>query len=103
MELVGKRFAYESVCDFRDKAAEIDQAILDVRSSQAFKSILLDEILAAVTSLKYSPFLFGSTFLYEPSGSELLWKEDFKKINPSLLTVEDNDFDLDSDSKKEKI
>jgi len=28
---------------------------------------------------------------------------DFKKINPSLLTVEDNDFDLDSDNKKEKI
>ena len=80
LELVGKRFAYESVCDFRDNAAEIDQAIFDVRSSQAFKSILLDEILAAVTSLKYSPFLFGSTFLYEPSGSELLWKEDFKKL-----------------------
>ena len=27
----------------------------------------------------------------------------FQKIKPSLLTIEDNDFDLDSDSKKEKI
>ena len=27
----------------------------------------------------------------------------FKKIKPSLLTVEDNDFDLDSSGKKEKI
>ena len=28
---------------------------------------------------------------------------DFKKIKPSLLTIEDNHFDLDSDSKKKKI
>lgn len=27
----------------------------------------------------------------------------FQKIKPSLLTIEDNDFDLDSNSKKEKI
>jgi hypothetical protein len=27
---------------------------------------------------------------------------DFKKIKPSLLTIEDNHFDLDSDSKKKK-
>lgn len=84
LELVGKRFAYQSVCDFQEKALRIDQAIIDVRSSQAFRIILFDEILAAVTSLKYSPFLFGSTFLHEPTGDELFWKEDFETLMSQL-------------------
>ena len=80
LKLVGKRFAYTSVCDFRKKATKINEAIIDVRSSQAFKGILLDEILATVTSLKYSPFLFGSSFLYSPTGDELVWKDDFQRL-----------------------
>jgi hypothetical protein len=80
LELVGKRVAYKSVCDFREKAVRIDQAIIDVRTSQAFKNILLDEILAVITSLKYSPFLFGSNFLYEPTEDELFWEEESKTL-----------------------
>jgi hypothetical protein len=103
LELVGKRFAYTSVCDFRKKASKIDQAIIDVRSSQAFKGILLDEILATVTSLKYSPFLFGSSFLYSPTGDELVWKDDIQRLMTQFEVHRYNYWMSPTNSNLEKI
>jgi hypothetical protein len=103
LELAGKRFAYTSVCDFRKKASKIDQAIIDVRSSQAFKGILLDEILATVTSLKYSPFLFGSSFLYSPTGDELVWKDDIQRLMTQFEVHRYNYWMSPTNSNLEKI
>ena len=76
-------------------------------------AIVTVQSLEGMSKEEYSATLFEKYEISEnidylsidTEGTELnvLKGLNFKKIKPSLLTVEDNDFDLDSSGKKEKI
>lgn len=87
LELIGKRVAYKSICDFREKAANIDQAITDARTSRAFKTVVLEEMLTTINSLKFSPFLFGSSLFYQPTADERAWESDLNRLRSQFEKV----------------